>query len=231
MVAGMRIDTGYLGWGVFFVAAGAIALAIENGDVVDQRWWTYWPLLLIGAGIGLILRRTPFEAIGGLVVAATFGVMVGGSLASGFGGIGDMTGGVCQIGDEGTAFADRTGQFSGSASVDVELDCGTVTVATAPGSGWAVRGTDRRTGPRRQRQRRRARRPAGRRSLAVRLAIDLPTEPLLDVGLQLNAGQLRAELGRRPAGGGRHGGQRRPGRPRPDRGRRHRGHRHRGQRR
>ena len=191
----MRVDTGYLGWGVFFIAAGAIALAVDNGYVVDQRWWTYWPLLLIGAGIGLILRRTPFEALGGLVVAATFGVMVGGSLAGGFGGIGDVTGGVCRVGDEGTAFADRTGQLSGSASVEVELDCGTVTIATIPGSGWAVRGTDDGQGPEVS---------ASDDELDVQPAddnapsawsIDLPTEPLLDVGLQLNAGQLQAAFG------------------------------------
>src|SRR5687768_4959284 len=51
----VRIDQGYLGWGVFFVAAGAIALAIGAGVVVDQRWWSFWPLLLVGAGIGLVL--------------------------------------------------------------------------------------------------------------------------------------------------------------------------------
>ena len=193
----MRVDTGYLGWGVFFVAAGAIALAIEGGYVADQAWWSYWPLILIGAGIGLILRKTAFEAVGGLLVAATFGVMVGGSVAGGFtfGGFGDVGGGVCRVGDDGTAFTDRTGSFDGSATVDVELDCGTLTITTEPGSGWAVRGTDEGgDGPEVS---------ASDGELEVQppdgtspssWLIDLPTDPTLDVDLQLNAGQLRADL-------------------------------------
>ena len=127
--------------------------------------------------------------------------MVGGSLAGGFGGIGDMTGGVCRVGDEGTAFADRTGQLGGSASVDIELDCGTVTVATAPGSGWAVRGTDG-DGQGRDVS-------ASDDELDVQPADDdVPVRPgsstcrpsrLLDVGLQLNAGSAP---GRRSAARG-----------------------------
>ena len=77
--------------------------------------------------------------VGGVVVAATFGIMVGGSLASGFMGFGNVTGGVCRVGDEGRAFADRSGSFGSSADVSVELDCGTVVLETASGSGWAAR--------------------------------------------------------------------------------------------
>ena len=193
----MRVDTGYLGWGVFFVAAGAIALAIDGGFIADQAWWSYWPLILVGAGIGLILRGTAFEAIGGLLVAGTFGIMVGGSLAGGlgFGGIGDVGGSVCRVGDEGTAFADRTGSFGSSAGVDVELDCGTLAIVTVPGSGWAVRGTDDDgVGPEVSASDGELEvRPPDEVSAAA-WSIDLPTEPTLDVELQLNAGQLRAEL-------------------------------------
>jgi hypothetical protein len=185
----MRLDSGYLGWGVFFVVAGAIALAIEAGQIPDQAWWTYWPLLLVGAGLGLVLRRTPLEVIGGL--------MVGGSLATGFGGftgVGSLPGGVCRIGDDATPFADRTGSFGGSASVDIELDCGTLAVATVPGAGWAVRGSDGDgSGPQIDTSAEDLEVDAvdGQSSPTAWL-VDLPQDPSLSVGLQLNAGSLQA---------------------------------------
>jgi hypothetical protein len=190
----VRVDGGFLGWGVFFVVAGVIALAIEAGQIPDQAWWSYWPLLLVGAGLGLVLRRTPLEVIGGLVVAATFGVMVGGSLAAGFGGFGSMPSGVCRIGDDGTPFADRTGSFGGSATVDLELDCGTLAVTTVPGSGWAVRGSDDDgSGPQvdASADELEVDAAAGASSPTAWL-VDLPQDPSLQVGMQLNAGSLQA---------------------------------------
>ncbi len=192
----MRVNQGFLGWGVFFIAAGAIGLALQAGYVAEQSWWTFWPLILVGAGLGLILGKTPFEFVGGVVVAATMGIIVGGSLSSGFIGFGDVTGGVCRVGDEARAFADRSGSFGPEAEVSIELDCGTVTVETVSGAGWAVRGTDGdgrgpdiesfdaslEVDP-----------PDGQLSAAAWL-IDLPTESTLDLDLQLNAGQLRASL-------------------------------------
>lgn len=193
----VRIDQGYLGWGVFFVAAGVIALAIGAGVIVDQRWWSFWPLILVGAGIGLVLRKTAFEVIGGLIVAATFGVMVGGSLAGGFGGfsgIGDVGGAACGGGDDGTAFADQSGTFGASASVDIQVACGTLTLATVPGAAWTVRGADGDgRGPRIS---------ASDDELEIQSAdglssqsswlVDLPTDPALEVDLQLDAGSLQA---------------------------------------
>jgi len=192
----VRIDQGYLGWGVFFVAAGAIALAIGAGVVVDQRWWSFWPLLLVGAGIGLVLRKTAFEVIGGLIVAATFGVMVGGSLAGGFGGfsgIGDVGGIACDGGD-GTAFADQSGTLGASASVDIQVDCGTLSLSTVPGSTWTVRGTDGDgLGPRisSSGDELEVQSTDGLASSSSWL-IDLPTDPTLEVNLQLDAGSLQA---------------------------------------
>jgi hypothetical protein len=193
----MRIDSGYLGWGVFFVAAGAVALAVGQGIVPDQRWWTYWPLILVGVGLGLVLHRTSFEVLGGLLVAGTFGIIVGGSLAAGVTGFGDVTGGVCRVGEDGTAFAERTGTLGASASVGIELDCGTVEVTTAGGSAWTVRGTDEDgRGPDIETASDELDiQPPDGTSGPTSWQIQLPTDPILDVELQLNAGQLRAELG------------------------------------
>ena len=87
----MSVDRRLLNWGIFLVLLGGIPLAVAQGwiprDVV-ARAWELWPLILIGAGIGLILSRTPFQAIGGIIVAGTFGVILGAIVAVGFGGIG-----------------------------------------------------------------------------------------------------------------------------------------------
>ena len=84
----MHIRRGYLGWGVFLILAGAVPLAVRAGYLTDDqigRLWTLWPLILVGIGVGLILSRTRFDFIGGIIVAATLGLMAGGILSSGVG--------------------------------------------------------------------------------------------------------------------------------------------------
>jgi hypothetical protein len=139
----MRVRRGFLGWGVFFILVGAIPLAVNAGylaaDQVDE-WWTYWPLILIGIGVGILLSRTSYDWMGGLIVAATFGLIVGSLAATGVGGV-PLTG--CQPGSSNaTAFSTQTGQLTGASSVGLELNCGEITVATAPGSTWTLDGSD-----------------------------------------------------------------------------------------
>ena len=85
----MHVDRRLLGWGLFFVLLGAIPLAVRAGlldkEIVAQ-WPLLWPVLLIGWGLGLLLRGTPLALIGGAVSAITFGMMGGGAIATGFGG-------------------------------------------------------------------------------------------------------------------------------------------------
>ena len=66
--------------------------------------------------------------------------MVGGVLSS---GIGTFSTGACGQTGGTTAFPSRDGTFgSGSGSIDVQSDCGTVTIAAASGDGWRVEGED-----------------------------------------------------------------------------------------
>lgn len=139
----MRIDRRLLGWGVFFVIAGAIPLAVRAG-VLDpalvRAWPTLWPILLIGWGAGLLLRRTPLESIGGAVAAVVFGVMAGGALSTGFQGFQGMSG--CGgHGDAGRAFETQRGSFAGRGDLGVEFSCGTLAIAPVAGSEWSVAGT------------------------------------------------------------------------------------------
>ena len=62
----MRVHRGFLGWGVFFVVFGLVPLSVRLGWVSGASLssaWQLWPLFLVGAGVGLILRRTPFEPV------------------------------------------------------------------------------------------------------------------------------------------------------------------------
>ncbi len=139
----MHIRRGYLGWGVFLILTGAVPLAVRSGYLTDDqigRSWTLWPLILVGVGVGLILGRTRFGFIGGIIVAATLGLMAGGVLGS---GIGTLSTGACGQDAGTTAFPTRDGAFpAAGGSIDIEADCGTVTIAVASGNAWPVDGQD-----------------------------------------------------------------------------------------
>lgn len=139
----MRVDRRLLGWGLFFIIAGSIPLLTRAGyldpDLVG-RWASLWPTLLIAWGLGLLLRRTPIEWVGGAVSAVVFGVMAGGAIASGFAGISGVSG--CGGDEQGTAFQTQSGAFAASGRLNVEFSCGTLNVGAIDGAGWSVAGTE-----------------------------------------------------------------------------------------
>jgi hypothetical protein len=142
----MRIDRAFVGWGLFFILVGAIPLAVNGGSLTRDQvadWWRFWPLLLIGVGLGLILRKTPFEAVGGLLVATASGLMVGSLLAAGVTG---FPGEFCGQAERAVSFPSQSGALFEDAEVELDLDCGDVTVTTRPGPGWSVEGEDRTPG-------------------------------------------------------------------------------------
>lgn len=199
----MRVDRGILGWGVFFLVLGAVPLAVQAGILSSEaldRWWTYWPLVLIGIGLGLLLTRTPLEALGGLVVAAAFGLMVGGAAASGIGGIAGIPSGVCGPGDGGTPFASSSGPLGSRAEVDLELDCGDLTVTTTADGQWTLEGTSEDGAA--------PRLDASQDALEIRsggdgpdfladraeVSVGLPTASTLDLEVRTSAGTLDVDL-------------------------------------
>ncbi len=221
----MRIDRDLLGWGVFFLVAGGLPLAIQAGALpgtVLDRWWSAWPLILVGIGLGLVLRRTPLETLGGVLVAATFGVMAAGALGGGFGGVSGFPSGVCGPDEGGVPFPPQAGRFERDASISVELDCGEVIIDMSGGDGWTLDGTDddgsgpgidaggdglriepRGEGPRNLLGERDAWHlglPTGTRLdldlglNAGRMDVELPGASVGVVDLQLNAGQVRLDL-------------------------------------
>jgi hypothetical protein len=135
----MRVNRGLLGWGVFFLALGAVPLAVQGG-VLDaataRRSWELWPLLLIGVGLGLALRNTVIDALGGGLVAATFGLMAGGLVAGGFSGAPFA---LCGNGGAAQPTGQpMSGALTDSASVDISLDCGSLELSAQTGGQWSI---------------------------------------------------------------------------------------------
>lgn len=136
----MRIERRFLGWGVFFIVAGGVALAVRGGYLsTDQasQVWRLWPLLLVGLGVAIILGRTSLGWLGGLIIAATFGLLVGSALV---GGVGQAGCGL-DLDDRsaaGGAEASVGGDLGEGASVEVVRDCGSLDVTTGPVSGWSL---------------------------------------------------------------------------------------------
>lgn len=201
----MRINRSFLAWGVFLLLVGAVPLAVRAGYLTEDQLrnvGSLWPLILIGIGIGILLGRTRVAFVGGLLVAATLGLIVGGLLGGGLEGLGVSA---CGPGGDTAAFPTRDGSLTdSSASVDIRLNCGDATISTAAGNGWHLEGADRDgTGPNVN---------AGNGSLSVRShggdggpfsaisdretwRMTLPDAVRLDLNMELNAGSWIADFG------------------------------------
>jgi hypothetical protein len=132
----MRINRSLLNWGVFLIALGGVPLAVEQGwadaDIAADLW-RVWPLILVGIGLGLILRWTPAAWLGGAIVAGTFGLIFGALIA---GGVGNACVGF-------SAGESRTTTESGAASGDAfalefEISCGEFNVGRGTAGEWSV---------------------------------------------------------------------------------------------
>jgi hypothetical protein len=201
----MHVRRGFLGWGVFLILAGTVPLLVRSGYLTDAQvasLWTLWPLILVGIGVGLLLSRTRYGFLGGLIVAATFGLMIGGLLST---GVSTISTGSCGSEAAKTAFPARDGSFSGpSAAVTVQLNCGSLEVAAAQGTAWRVGGHDRNgAGPQIDADdvslQVRSQEPNGSPFLFLGQhddwTVTLPSAPTVDLNLGLNAGSSTADLG------------------------------------
>ena len=185
--------------GVFLVTAGA-AMLLVRGEAVDEEFvigaLRFWPVLVIGLGVGLVLRGTRFRLAGGMLAAAMPGLLLGGLVMA----APDMATD-CGASKPAT-FTTRQGSFDGPATVDLSLACGELTVSTTPGSGWEVRAGetsgpaasvhasgDRLTVESSDRSHRFGT-PWGGDALVV----TLPTDRTLDLAAEVNAGRGRFDL-------------------------------------
>jgi len=125
-------------WGAALITAGVVILAIQQGfvsdDILNQavRWW---PLILIGAGVAVIVAgRLGAIAIG--LAGVLLGLLIGG-LVGGAASFPPACGG----GDPGSLLPFEEGSFAGleRADVRIEVNCVRLEVAgSASKIGWSV---------------------------------------------------------------------------------------------
>src|SRR4051812_8765934 len=128
----------FIGWGVFLVCLGGIPLAARFG-LIDVHGAAgllrLWPLILVGIGISLVLRWTPYRVVGSVVAGAITGIVVGVAVAGGI----TSPAVACTGGDSTATPVMRTGTFSGpTAQIDARWTCGHLTIARGTGSDWSL---------------------------------------------------------------------------------------------
>lgn len=131
----MNIDKRLLGWGVFFLSAGAVVLVVQSGVAADDdvaAALALWPVVVIALGAGLLLRRTRFDVAGLMLAAAAPGLLVGGLLVASPDWSMD-----CRY-VRATDATTQQGTLEDGAVVDLRLACGELTVTTVPGTGWQL---------------------------------------------------------------------------------------------
>src|SRR5918993_1482529 len=145
----MRIRRGPLFWGLLLIPLGAIPLLaraglIDVGRVGDIA--RLWPLVLVGIGLAILLGRGRASVIGTAIVAVLLGSLGGVALASGDLSFGGAIG--CAPGTSNMVQATEEGTFDDRASVTLDLECGSVDLATTDGSdGWVLDARFRTEGP------------------------------------------------------------------------------------
>src|SRR4051812_17892204 len=198
----MHRDRRLFGWGLIFILIGAVPLAVQAGlldsDVVG-RWPELWPLVIVAVGLSLVLTRTSVAWLGTLAVALVVGLMAGGLLATGLRDVPSMAG--CG-GGTATAFQPQGGTLSDGGRVELEFNCGNLTIGTSAGGGWSLSGAD--GGGRTPRVETAANgvaiRPQNDRGFfsnrgRVTWNLMVPQDPSLDMGVTLNAGDGHLNLG------------------------------------
>ncbi|MGH2462657.1 MAG: LiaI-LiaF-like domain-containing protein [Candidatus Limnocylindria bacterium] len=127
---------GAIFWGAALISAGVVILAIQQGYVSDDllsqagRWW---PLILIGAGVAVIVAgRLGAIAVG--LAGVLLGLLIGG-LVGGAGSFPTACGGD----DTGPLHPFEDGSFGGnSGDVELDLNCVTLEVTGGDAPEWII---------------------------------------------------------------------------------------------
>jgi hypothetical protein len=134
----MSVNRSRLNWGVFFIVLGAVPLAVNVG-LIDRnlvaQLATLGPVALIALGIGLILRFGPAHALGGLMVAGTFGLILGALIS---GGVHGSVGLACNNTSAGSTPVTVNGDFLAGGQLNAELSCVDLTLDGQAGTAWMV---------------------------------------------------------------------------------------------
>lgn len=195
----MRIRRGPLFWGLLLIPLGAIPLLVRAGTLDASRFGDvgrFWPLVLVGIGLAVLLGRGRGSVIGTAIVALTIGTLGGAALATGTMTFGSITD--CAASSSGLSTDTEGGAFDGRASITIDLACGSVDLATSEGgdAGWTLDARYRNdppdvtaTGSSLD-----VRAPDGRGSQRQEWRLVVPAEDIATVTLTANAGAVTLDL-------------------------------------
>jgi hypothetical protein len=130
----MAINRRFLYAGLFLVAVGGVLVAVELSTVdtsVISNALRLWPLAWIAIGAGIVLRRSRFALVAGILAAMIPGLALGGfaALAPRHGLDCAATGGTAET---------TTQRGTAPVSVQVETNCGSISIGTQPGNAWQL---------------------------------------------------------------------------------------------
>jgi hypothetical protein len=140
------INRALLRWGVFLLAVGGVLLLAQSGQL-DRDWVRgalgLWPLMLIGFGAAILLRRTRLAVPATVMAAIIPGLLIGGAVVAS--PVHLEVPSDCRL-DRGAATQHHHGSFNGGswsptgtpARADLHLVCGKLIVAVIPGTDWDV---------------------------------------------------------------------------------------------
>ena len=196
----MKANSNLIGFGLFFIVFGTILLGVRQGWIptdVAGRLWQLWPVLLIAGGLSMVLAGRPAARLGGLVAAVCLGAMAGGLVGS---GVGFEIG--CGGDEAGVPFGRESGELPDGSRVTVRFRCGDLAIDTTAGSSWTVEGASEdgsppmigRDGDGITVEAADEGRSFGFSGVRERWDITLPTDPTIDLDVELNAGAGRLTL-------------------------------------
>lgn len=198
----MHISRGLLFWGLAFITAGAVALAVQQRVIsreVVVDIWRFWPVILIAIGISIIAARTPLAPLGAIVGALLLGAFVGGLVAAGPALVASC-GGAPAAGTPITAPAvSRDGTFGGGANVEINANCVALSMSAQDGKGWRMAAADDNVQVEADTARLSIRSPEtsffGPDTENRRWDVVLPKQSALDLSIEANAARGKLDLG------------------------------------
>ena len=132
----LAINRRFLYVGLFLVALGGVLVAVDLtalDTTVLANALRLWPLAFIAIGAGIVLRRSRYALVAGILAAMIPGLVLGGGLA-----IAPRHGFDCGSGDETPETTTQRGTFTTAGTVFVETSCSSISIGTQPGNGWQL---------------------------------------------------------------------------------------------
>jgi hypothetical protein len=195
----MRFNHGLLFWGLGFLSAGLVALAIQQ-NYLDRdtmvNAWRLWPLILVAIGLSIILSRTPYALLGTALSAIVIGVIVGTAVT-----VGPAAAVSCAGNGQPSSMEDHSGSFGAQASLNWKMNCGNMQVAMTSGSTWTASvGGERGPGPAVRGDNGQLRLTSEDKSLfngdgQERWVVGLPSGTTYDADVEANGAKVTMDLG------------------------------------